>query len=147
MKIKLSTYKMLLADMPKEPPEAGGILGGENGVVFEFYTDKGHPTEKICGYAPDVKSLNAIILDWQNKEIDFMGMFHTHFWGVESLSEGDTNYIIKIMQAMPKSIFRLYFPIIVMPEMKIVPYIAERNGDDIVISRQELQIVKEDNDE
>lgn len=31
-----------------------------------------------------------------------MGMFHVHFGGTESLSEGDKEYIVRIMEVMPK---------------------------------------------
>ena len=57
-----------------------------------------------------------------------MGMFHVHFGGTESLSEGDKEYIVRIMEVMPKKIGCLYFPVVVMPERKVVAYKAVRNN-------------------
>lgn len=141
MKIERSLCSIILANMPKAPPEIGGILGGKDNLITEHYIDAGSPSVRACDYAPNVKLLNTVIAEWQNVGIEFMGMFHTHFWGVATLSTGDAKYIEKIMQAMPRTISSLYFPIIVMPEMQIIPYVAERKGDSVSIRRRELIVV------
>ena len=58
-----------------------------------------------------------------------------HFGGTESLSEGDKEYIVRIMKVMPKKIGCLYFPVVVMPERKVVAYKAVRNNEKVVIKR------------
>nr|DAH03810.1 MAG TPA: hypothetical protein [Caudoviricetes sp.] len=45
------------------------------------------------------------------------------------------------MECMPSSIEHLYFPLVVLPEKQIVPFIAVRNGRTIEITKDELVIV------
>ena len=45
---------------------------------------------------------------------------------METLSAGDREYIIKIMNSMPDAITKLYFPLVVMPQRKIIAYTAEK---------------------
>ena len=129
--------------VPREHTEAGGILGSRNGekvdsVVFDI------PDCEVpmgCVYSPDVDYLNDRIKQWQHEGIRFMGMFHTHFHGVRTLSCGDKRYIHAIMNAMPVEINRLYFPVYVLPERELVCYIATRSCENVEI-RQEMLYVK-----
>jgi len=84
------------------PPESGGILGGRNDVVTNICLDKGILGKHPCSYTPDTRFLNQKINQWAETGIQFMGMFHVHFGGTESLSEGDKEYIVRIMEVMPK---------------------------------------------
>lgn len=143
MKIKSSVYNAIFENMPYAFHETGGILGGKDGIITEQYTDVGNPSERACCYAPNVSLLDSVILGWQSRGTDFMGLYHTHFGGAETLSEGDTDYIIRIMQAMPDNIVSLYFPIIIVPEMQIIPYMAERKDNSFSISRQDLLVIQE----
>lgn len=68
-----------------------------------------------------------------------MGVFHVHFGGAEALSEGDRNYIARIMDAMPEGYDRLYFPVVVMPERRVVAYQAVRTNEKIEIKRDEIE--------
>ena len=117
------------------PPESGGILGGRNDVVTNICLDKGILGKHPCSYTPDTRFLNQKINQWVETGIQFMGMFHVHFGGTESLSEGDKEYIVRIMEVMPKKIGCLYFPVVVMPERKVVAYKAVRNNEKVVIKR------------
>lgn len=56
-----------------------------------------------------------------------MGVFHTHFYGVNTLSEGDRAYIKQIMAAMPDGLECLYFPLIVFPDKEMIVYQASRS--------------------
>lgn len=76
------------------PPESGGILGGRNDVVTNICLDKGILGKHPCSYTPDTRFLNQKINQWAETGIQFMGMFHVHFGGTESLSEGDKEYIV-----------------------------------------------------
>ena len=117
------------------PPESGGLLGGRNDVVTNICLDKGILGKHPCSYTPDTRFLNQKINQWAETGIQFMGMFHVHFGGTESLSEGDKEYIVRIMEVMPKKIGCLYFPVVVMPERKVVAYKAVRNNEKVVIKR------------
>ena len=120
------------------PPESGGILGGRDQTVTEIVLDKGRVGGPPCSYTPDVTFLNREIKRWAEKGIRFMGVFHVHFGGAETLSEGDRAYIGQIMNAMPKEYDRLYFPIVVMPERRMIAYRAVRRNEEIEIERDEI---------
>lgn len=119
------------------PYEVGGIIGSHSGIcIDEVVVDtKRSKNTRLCSYSPDVDFLNSQIELWQDKEIQFMGIFHTHLGGSKSLSHGDKKYINEIMKNMPKEIFSLYFPIYVLPQKEWICYKAERTADDIEIYR------------
>ena len=83
------------------PPEIGGIIGGENNVVKAHHMDMGISSVKACSYTPNVSLLNGIISEWSTEGIQFMGIYHTHFFEVRTLSEGDIRYIRNILLGMP----------------------------------------------
>lgn len=125
MKIYYGILDEILKAMPSLPPEKGGIIGGKEGKICHWEYDDGYPG-KGCMYCPNVEFLNKIIALWMNKGYDFMGIVHVHFGGSKELSDGDKRYIEKIMRAMPDSIEKLFFPIVVQPEKQIVSYVANR---------------------
>lgn len=140
MNIKKKTYDTILNKVPASMPESGGIIGGSNGVIEVVEFDKGNIiySEKCCFYAPDVKKLNQCIKKWKENNIDFYGLFHTHFYGVRSLSEGDRCYIEKIMKAMPATKHKLFFPVIVFPEKEMVVYVAELYRNHVIIETEDI---------
>lgn len=129
----------LRLQISETPPESGGILGGRNGIVTNFLADKGKMGGPQCSYTPDTDFLNQAIKRWAEQGIGFMGMFHTHFGGAETLSEGDKAYIVRIMKAMPEEINCLYFPIVVMPGRRIAVHKAICKGGKIRIIRDEIE--------
>ncbi len=144
MKIKRTVLEKINAAVPDNPPETGGILGSSDGNVIDRLV-MDYPSEipeRLCSYSPNTDFLNSCISDWQESNISFMGIFHTHFVGVKTLSCGDRNYINTIMAAMPDSIGYLYFPVFVLPDRSLVCYKAEKNGSMISIVQDELQILQ-----
>ncbi|MCI5728235.1 MAG: hypothetical protein MR374_01660 [Clostridia bacterium] len=141
MKILASVYQRILDSMPAVPPEIGGILGSIDGVICECQVDAGCPIHCGCFYSPNVDFLNDTIKNWQSKGIVFHGIFHTHFFGVQTLSDGDMAYINVILQAMPTHISELYFPVVVLPEKIVVSYLAIHDGKMVNIKNDELSIV------
>lgn len=135
-----TVYKAIMETIPMHPPEAGGILGIDKNIVTCFEYDNRIKTDKLCTYVPDVVYLNNVIEKWKEQNILFCGMFHTHFFGVRTLSQGDKRYINHILSAMPKTINRLYF-LIVLPETKeMVVYMAIRDGRKINIVEDAMEI-------
>lgn len=122
--------------------ECGGILGSsQNRIIDNVILDNaGNQNGMRCSYAPNVDFLNDCILRWQQENICFWGVFHTHFAGVKTLSEADKKYIKVIMNAMPEEIEYLYFPIFVLPDRKLVGYVAKRSFDDIEIEPDDIFI-------
>lgn len=141
MKIYKKTLNEILNQMPLVPPEAGGIIGGKEMKVCLWKYDMGY-SERGCLYSPNVNFLNEVIVEWIEKGYDFMGILHVHFGGSKNLSDGDKKYIEKIMKAMPNSIEKLYFPIVVQPEKQFFSYIAYRSfSHKIVIDTDEVKVV------
>ncbi len=121
-------FETINKNVPDFPPETGGIIGSAHGeiidsVVMDHSDSSG---KRKCSYSPNVDFLNSSIATWQKSGIAFKGIFHTHFAGVKTLSCADKHYIDTIMNAMPKSIQYLYFPIFVLPGRRMVCYRAER---------------------
>lgn len=125
MKISNEILTDVLKHMPVIPPETGGIIGGIEDRVCIWEYDAGCPITG-CAYSPNVNYLNKVIEKWIDTGYEFMGILHVHFGGSKLLSDGDKNYIDKIMKAMPDSIKKLYFPLVVHPERKMISYMAYR---------------------
>lgn len=141
MRIFEKTYWQLMDAMPVVPPEIGGILGGSPSVICEYKIDTGTGKGCGCSYAPDVEMLNAEIKEWQKRGIAFQGMFHTHFFGVRTLSDGDIAYITAIMQTMPQSLSELHFPVVVLPDREMTSYLAVRSGNEVTIREETVTIL------
>lgn len=144
MRIKEEVYKKLKMIPYELPHESGGILGGKKGVVTRVVFDEGIDASCACSYVPDVKKLNNILWSWKEEQVDFMGMFHTHFWSVSTLSDGDKKYIEKIVRNMPECIERLYFPIVTFPERRMVVYKAYLIKEQLVIEEDKIIIEEEE---
>ena len=145
MFITNKVYEAIVNNVPDVFLESGGIIGGYHNIIYFVEFDNGIHNRSVfkCHYTPDVKYLNRCIKAWRKRRIDFYGIFHTHFYGVSTLSEGDKQYIKRIMQSMPDSKTVLYFPIVVLPEREIVSYICVRNNGKITITEDSIIIVQE----
>lgn len=141
MQIKNDVLNEILHNVPQEPPEIGGILGGVNDIIFKYRFDIGISKNRGCFYSPNVVELNRTISSWNSVGIDFYGIFHTHFFGVQTLSAGDILYIRTIMRSMPKQVNRLYFPVVVLPQRVLIPYLAMRSRDIVEIKTDDLIVV------
>lgn len=143
MNIILNVYQTIIENVPDCPPEVGGILGGNDNIIKYVKFDNGinYFKNKSCFYAPDVEKLNRYIEKWERKDVDFYGIFHTHFYGITTLSEGDKRYIKKIMNTLPIGVFKLYFPIVVLPERDIKVYIAYKQNEKVEIKKGRINIL------
>lgn len=122
LKISKKTLLELLYSLPCELPEMGGIIGGTKKEITEYWIDAVQSDSCACKYTPNVGAINKKIEIWSKNNIDFYGLFHTHYFGVKTLSEGDVAYMRKIMNAMPSYIEMLYFPIVVFPNREMILY-------------------------
>lgn len=123
------------------PPEVGGILGGHDNIIDTTFYDIGLSGCTKCSYIPNTPLINSVIYKWQLESIAFMGIYHTHFYNVTSLSPGDEQYAKAILSSMPKSIAYLFFPILVIPQRELVCYIAKRDNESVFIRPDELKII------
>lgn len=142
MKISSTAYNHLNSLIRASPPEIGGILGSSDGdCITDIILDVPSENAYTCAYSPNVNFLNSCIADWLSDGKRFMGLFHTHFFGINTLSDADKEYIITIMHVMPDSISELYFPIFVLPERELICYKALKTGSDIHISKEHLEMI------
>ena len=141
MKMIKSIYNRIIDEQKSIPPETGGIIGGSSDVVSIYEYDEGIQSDKMCSYIPNIKLLNEVIKKWQNEDILFMGIYHVHFWNVETLSKGDSVYIEKIIRNMPEKIGKLYFPIVVMPKRHMVVYTAKIVSGKVVVDKEEIELL------
>lgn len=141
MKIEKCFYESFLSSCPYTPPEIGGILGGKNGVVTDIVIDNRNAVLNKAVYIPDIDFLNSKIEEWEKQNIEFYGIFHTHI-SESTLSNDDRINIEKVMCSMPKSIIKLYFPIVISQKEMIV-YVAERKKNKINIYLENIDIIED----
>lgn len=132
----------IVSSMAVPPPETGGILGSRNGCINMFVHDEGVPDLGRMVYIPQTAYLNAIIKSWHNEGIEFCGILHTHPYGQRELSGSDVQYINCIMEMMPNSVNRLYFPL-VFPGVCMISYCATNKKGKIIIAADDIIILKE----
>lgn len=142
MKISRKLYDKIFTQIGEEPPEIGGILGGVKDEITVVEFDECKTRKRLCSYTPNVEYLNTIIDLWEKEQIEFLGIFHSHYFGVKTLSEGDKKYICTIIKSMPNDISQLYFPIAVMPDKNFIVYKAYKCKGDVVIEREKFEIVE-----
>lgn len=143
MRITRKAMNYIHSNIGGLPPETGGILGSRDGnIITHVVMDKQEDeTQYMCCYSPNIEFLNFCVEGWQQEDILFKGIFHTHFAGVRSLSFADREYITNIMNAMPTEIKDLYFPIYVLPNRELVVYRASRRNTEIYIEKDFLEAI------
>ena len=139
MKIDNDIYWLMLNAFSPVPPEAGCILGSRNGVVYAFEYDAGSPQFAEAIYIPDVIRLNHVISSWVKIGISFCGLAHSHPPTQKTLSANDVSYINSIMKAIPASMDKLYFPLII-PNEEMISYVVLRGETGIQILDDEIEI-------
>lgn len=139
MIIRRNIYCQLL-QCPKVPPEIGGILGGEDGIISMAMFDKGKMQDTGIKYIPNTKFLNNCIYNWKGKKISFYGFFHTHSPQWPNLSGDDKRYIETIMNSMPDEIETLYFPVVI-PKDRILSFRAAKGQSNVYIIKDDIKII------
>ena len=143
MKITRQMYDEIISQTSDFYKETGGIIGGNNGVISIQMFDTGSESDCMCRYTPSTKILNDTIKHWQESELEFMGLYHTHFHSVSTLSDSDRECIKQILINMPSSITTLFFPVVVLPDKTIVSYKASYNNQlrELAITEDDIVIV------
>lgn len=121
MYILKEIYEQMLYGMYAVPPEAGGILGEQQGVITNVYFDFSSKEKNRAIYIPDVNLLNKIICEWRSEKINFIGMFHSHLKHADTLSCEDVRYVTSVMEGIRDQVEFLLFPIVI-PQHKIIFY-------------------------
>lgn len=140
MHIQKAIYNKLLLDFHITPTEIGGILGGRMGAITHFVLDQGCKTNRTDFYIPNTVYLNEVLAQWQNGNIEFYGIFHTHPCGGKALSCADKAYIDKIVRTCSKTGQPLYFPII-LPQQEMLAYSAKVVNGTVLIQQESIFVI------
>lgn len=120
--------------------EQGGMLGSSTGMKIDIFVPDINPFKRTGNiYKPNVEVLNLHLEKWDNTNILFCGMIHSHLTNTPKLSLADEHYIRKILGALQINRM-LWFPIVLyMKEgIEIVPYKIEYN-----ITKNSIQSYRE----
>lgn len=140
MIITRDVFNKIMRSYPRVPPEMGGILGRKNGIICNYFHDKGVCDGKSAVYEPTIDLLNNQIALWSEIGISFAGIIHSHLDHETNLSAADIKYIEKIISSLPQDYIQLYFPIIFPGRKRMISYLAERNNHDIIIRNDIITI-------
>lgn len=111
-------------------PEQGGILGSSDGKHIDYYYFDKTADRSSASYTMDTKALNKVIHEWNDNNIQLVGIIHSHPQGINKPSYGDmetAKHIIETIDVQGK----FFTPIVqVSPklngEIKIYPYTFEQ---------------------
>lgn len=144
MKITEDAFDIINDIVAEYPVETGGIIGSSvENIIDKVILDVSvEQATSYCRYIPNISFLNECIEKWQQDNVVFCGVFHTHFFGVQTLSCGDKRYIKDIMESMPTDINNLLFPLFVLPNRELVCYLARKINGEILILADDVEIVK-----
>lgn len=146
MKINKRILDYVINNLPNEKYESGGLLGSDiNGNIVRVVLDNGIDTGACRSYSyyPDIRLFNKCIVEWASSNICFAGIFHTHYSNTAVLSDADCCYINKIFSVVSDNIGVLYFPLILMPYKRFVPFFARMNNFGVVeIIKDDIEIIE-----
>lgn len=118
--IETKVYGRIMSTIGSVRTEAGGMIGGYNGVVTEFYYDDPCGRKNVDDYVhiPNVNHMNQILEDWYARNIEFMGIIHSHPADMKTLSFTDIRYAQKLIK--DNDMNYVLFPIIVMETVPVL---------------------------
>lgn len=95
----------IISSIASKKPEQGGALGADmsTGKITRFYFDD-QGSRNSVEYSPDAAKITDIINDWEQENIAFCGMIHSHPGQFCQPSEGDFRYAKRILAAMPQTL-------------------------------------------
>lgn len=141
MKIQSAIHNYILKACELLPFESGGIIGSKNGVITSCLHDVGLEEKGSMGhYVPDTEALERQIALWQKEDIEFCGMYHSHFVSHPWLSSGDVQYIKEIMNSLDGA-EKLLFPLVLVKEKQIVFFEAVKTEKEISITKVDVEII------
>lgn len=140
MKIREKTYFQIMEAYSSVPPECGGIIGSQNGIVTAYYHDFGSDSQNSAVYIPNIDILNEKIQIWRSQNIQFCGMVHSHLSNETKLSESDKVYIADILGVNSDFCEKMYFPIVI-PKQRMISFLAKKEGNKISIMADTIEFV------
>ncbi len=139
MRMSQKVFTDILLSICSRPPEAGGILLGpiESNDITDFFYDKGANCSGAT-YSPDYLTLRRKMKEeWMPSGIDMKGFVHSHPGRLDCLSQGDLNYISKLLQSN-EDMDRFFAPIVIPSEYRMRPLVVLREN---IRTPQEAELV------
>lgn len=151
LRMDRSVFESIRREIGLRRAEEGGPLGGsrESDIVTHFYFDGG-ARRSGASYSPDHLRLNKLFKEqWNPRDINMLGVVHSHPPGFRRPSWGDVIYAEEILKGIPE-LDRLQLPIVMTEpntgSFELLPFVAYRTQHGIEVERVELIIPEADAD-
>lgn len=134
MRMSKAAYTNIIYEICSRPIEAGGILLGpvDTNSITKFYYDSGGTCSGVT-YTPDYLALGKLMKEvWMPSGIDMKGFVHSHPGRFDCHSQGDLEYISRLLQKNPDmDIF--FAPIIIPSEYRMRPLCVLRKNPGVSV--------------
>jgi len=129
----------------KHHAERGAMLGGsrERSEITAVHVDLSARTAG-AEYSPDVETLNRVLNEWNEAEIEFLGFVHSHPRGVRRPSGADEQYAERILGVI-SGLETMLMPIVMTePDTgayELLGYVARKDEDgQVTVSRAHITV-------
>ena len=139
----MQIYDQIKNTIGKLKPEQGGVLGGKNNVITDFFHDmRLFPELNI--YKPNIEVINSELIKWQKNNVGFIGVIHSHPDGNLLLSYADKIYAQKLMKSnnINQMIMFIAQSTYDSPKFLIKPFITSKGNN--YVSYEEINIKVEE---
>lgn len=120
MRLSKDIINQINVTLGKYTVESGGILGCKNGEIKYLFDRACYENE----YIPNTIFLNKILEEWQENNIDFIGIIHSHKERTK-LSYSDIEYARQIIKH--NNLCKVHMLIYVIKFKKIFDYVVYEN--------------------
>jgi len=149
IEIRLSVLREMFETIGREPPETGGMLGGdiETGQVTDFLFDDNPDGASRIHFTPDMENWNRVRnTEWKPRGVRAIGAAHSHPGRSNRPSGGDDIYALAILRAVSDLDYFLVF--IINPEADggryaLHTFVATAERDRLVLRPVEVIPVNE----
>ncbi len=132
MRMTQAAYRAVMAHLTSVAPEAGGMLLGPKGssLVTHYVPDhKGRATP--VSFTVDAKSLNVVLKQYLECDLDAKGLVHSHPAGCNHPSAGDHRYVRRAFaNDKNQGLTEFYLPIVCGSEL--FPYLISISDLDTI---------------
>lgn len=98
VKMKLCVYKKIMETLGVYPPERGGVLAIQNGIITDYYFDnEAEINSSIYIYKPS-KQIGTVVDQWKAEGKGFGGLIHSHPGAGIQLSSWDIRFAKQLIE-------------------------------------------------